>query len=197
MFQEAKLQEDRAFCLLCTTLQPSGTCQVLYGYLWNGRTSQTGVSLGKTFPLPYSHLYLFIYVCTGASLMAQLVKNSSAMEETWVWSLGWEDSPGGGHGNPLQYSCLENSPGWRSLAGYSPWGHKESDVTEHSTAHVCSGSSLLCGLSLVVAAEAALCRGAQTSYCGGFSCCGSRALGRRLQWLQLMGLAAPQSVGSS
>ena len=31
-------------------------------------------------------------------------------------------SPGGGHGNPLQYSCLENP---MSLAGYSPWGHKD------------------------------------------------------------------------
>ena len=39
-------------------------------------------------------------------------------------------SPGGGHGNQLQYSCLENSQGQRSLAGYSPWGHKESDMTE-------------------------------------------------------------------
>ena len=38
--------------------------------------------------------------------------------------------PGGGHGNSLQYSCLENPHGHRSLAGYSPWGHKESDVTE-------------------------------------------------------------------
>ena len=38
-----------------------------------------------------------------------VVKNLSAVQETWVQSLGWEDSPGGGHGNPLQYSCLENS----------------------------------------------------------------------------------------
>ena len=38
--------------------------------------------------------------------------------------------PGGGHGNPLQYSCLENRRGQRSLAGYSPWGHKELDRTE-------------------------------------------------------------------
>ena len=30
-------------------------------------------------------------------------------------------SPGGGHGNPLQYSCLENPHGQRSLAGYNPW----------------------------------------------------------------------------
>ena len=38
--------------------------------------------------------------------------------------------PGGGHGNPLQYSCLENPHGQRSLMGYGPWGHKESDMTE-------------------------------------------------------------------
>ena len=31
---------------------------------------------------------------------------------------------GGGSGNPLQYSCLENPHGYRSLAGYSPWSHK-------------------------------------------------------------------------
>ena len=36
----------------------------------------------------------------------------------------------GGNGNPLEYSCLENSHGQRSLDGYSPWGHKESDITE-------------------------------------------------------------------
>ena len=38
--------------------------------------------------------------------------------------------PGGGHGNPLQYSCLENPQGQRSLVGYSPWGHTELDKTE-------------------------------------------------------------------
>jgi len=31
-------------------------------------------------------------------------------------------SPGGGHGNPLQCSCLENPHGQWRLAGYSPWG---------------------------------------------------------------------------
>ena len=39
-------------------------------------------------------------------------------------------SPGGGHGNPLQHSCLENPHGQRSLAGYSLWGYKELDTTE-------------------------------------------------------------------
>ena len=52
----------------------------------------------------------------GASLVAQLVKNLPAMQETLVQSLGWED--------PL-YSCLENPHGQRSLVGYSPWGHKD------------------------------------------------------------------------
>ena len=39
-------------------------------------------------------------------------------------------SPGEGNGNPLQYSCLENSHGQRSLAGDSPWGPRELDRTE-------------------------------------------------------------------
>ena len=44
-------------------------------------------------------------------------------------SPGGEDPPGGGHGNPLQY--LPGEPhGQRSLAGYSPWDCKESDMTE-------------------------------------------------------------------
>ena len=39
-------------------------------------------------------------------------------------------SPQEWHGKPLQYSCLENSHGQKSLAGYTPWGHKELDMTE-------------------------------------------------------------------
>ena len=52
-----------------------------------------------------------------------------------------ERSPGGGHGNPLQSSCLKNSMGngaWR--ATYSPWGPKESDITKqltHKYTYVC------------------------------------------------------------
>ena len=109
-----------------------------------------------------------------ASLVAQLVKNLPAMQETLVQFLGLIPgsgispgegiglptpvflgflggsvskestcnagdlgsipglgrSPGGGHGNPLQYSCLQNSHGQRSQADYSPWGRKESVMTE-------------------------------------------------------------------
>ena len=39
-------------------------------------------------------------------------------------------SPGEGIGYPLQYSCLENPHGQKILVGYSPWGYKESDMTE-------------------------------------------------------------------
>ena len=40
--------------------------------------------------------------------MAQKAKNLPAMQETWVRSLGWEDSPGEENGYPLWYSGLEN-----------------------------------------------------------------------------------------
>ena len=59
-----------------------------------------------------------------------MAKNPPAMQESQRGSIpGLGSSPGRGHGNLLQYSCLEN-PTDRSLAGYSPLGHKESDTTE-------------------------------------------------------------------
>ena len=60
-------------------------------------------------------------------------------------------SPGGGHGNPLQYSCLENPHGKRSLAGCSPWGCKQSVTTERLSTAQCvnAGSSILTNVSLV------------------------------------------------
>ena len=57
-------------------------------------------------------------------------KESTCNLEDLGLTPGLGRSPGAGHGNPLQYSCLENPHGQRSLVGYSPWGHKESDMTE-------------------------------------------------------------------
>ena len=57
-------------------------------------------------------------------------KEPTSHEGDRVLSLGWEDPLEVGQGNPLQYSCLENSHGQRSLVLCSPWGHKESDTTE-------------------------------------------------------------------
>ena len=64
--------------------------------------------------------------------MVQTVKNPPAIRETWVIS-GLGRSPGGGHGNPLQYSCLENHHGQRSLVGYGSRARTESDMTEKSS----------------------------------------------------------------
>ena len=62
-------------------------------------------------------------------MVAQMVKNLPAMQETCVRSLSWED--------PLEKEMATHSSifpwkfyGQRSLAGYSPWGRKESDMTD-------------------------------------------------------------------
>ena len=56
----------------------------------------------------------------------------------WVPSLGGEDATWRRACNPLQYPCLENPHGQRSLAGYSPWSRKVLDTTE-ATYHICQG----------------------------------------------------------
>ena len=59
------------------------------------------------------------------------VRKESACNAGGLGSIpGLGRSPGGGHGNPLQYSCLENSHGQRSLVACRMWGLKESDMTE-------------------------------------------------------------------
>ena len=65
----------------------------------------------------------------GASLVAQMVKNLPAMQKTQVQSLGRQ--------GPLEEGMATHSSilAWRiprteELAGYSPWGHKDSDMTE-------------------------------------------------------------------
>ena len=63
-----------------------------------------------------------------------MVKNLHAMQETWVQSLGRED--------PLEKEMAAHSSilaweshGQRTLVGYSPWGHKESDMTKRLSVH--------------------------------------------------------------
>ena len=71
--------------------------------------------------------------CSWTSLMAQRVKILPAMWETWVRSLGWEDPLEEGmatHPSQLNPTYLKNPHGERSLAGYCPWVHIESDTTE-------------------------------------------------------------------
>ena len=60
-----------------------------------------------------------------------MVKNLPTMWETWLQSLGQEDSSGEENGNALQYSCLENFlDGQKSLVSCSLWGCKELNTTE-------------------------------------------------------------------
>ena len=64
-----------------------------------------------------------------------MVKNPPANAEDVSSISGLERSPGGGNGNPLPVFLPEKSHGQRSLVGYSPWDHKESDTTEHTRIH--------------------------------------------------------------
>ena len=74
---------------------------------------------GKGYPLQYSW----------ASLMAQLIKNPPAMQETWVWSMGWED--------PLEKGKATHSS---ILAWRIPRDGKESDTTKQLSLHFTSHS---------------------------------------------------------
>ena len=78
---------------------------------------------------------LMIYKVKRAPLVAQMVKSLPAMQETLILSLGQEDS--------LEKEMATHSSilAWRisrtgSLAGYSPWGHKELDMTDQLTHEV-------------------------------------------------------------
>ena len=77
--------------------------------------------MGKCLYRDFQELYAW------ASLVAQRLKCLPAVQETWVRSLGWEDSPGEGNGNPLQYSCLEipwkEEPGGLQSTGSQRVGH--------------------------------------------------------------------------
>ena len=77
----------------------------------------------------------------GASLVAQTVKNLPAMKETQDRSLGWEDPLGRGMAT-APVTLPGDFHGQRSLVGYSPAGHKESDTTERLTLSLCE----VCGI---------------------------------------------------
>ena len=81
---------------------------------------------GMGYPLQYSW----------ASLVTQTVKNLPAMQETWVWPLGWEDPAEEGMTIPLQYYCLEKSMdrgAWRATVhGVTESRTQLSDKAQHT-----------------------------------------------------------------
>ena len=76
-----------------------------------------------------NHKMYNIYSVIWASLIAQMVKNLLAMQETWVRSLDLEDSLVQGM-VPTPVFLPGDFQGQRSLVGCSPWDHKESAMTE-------------------------------------------------------------------
>ena len=69
--------------------------------------------------------------------LAQMVKIPSAIEETWIQSLDWEDPLE--EGMAAHSSILAWRIPWRSLAGYSPWDRKESATTEQQSTWTWTG----------------------------------------------------------
>ena len=67
----------------------------------NAGDSESGRSTGEGID--------YLLQCSWASLVAQMVKNLPAMQETWVQSLNWEDLLEKGMATQIQYSGLENS----------------------------------------------------------------------------------------
>ena len=101
--------------------------------IWN-------ISIIQKSPSWPSHSIVQTQLAPGASQVALVVRNlpTNAGDIKDVDSIpGLGRSPGEGHGNPLQYSCLENlmdRGAWQ--AAYSPQGQKELDMTE-ATQHTC------------------------------------------------------------
>ena len=89
---------------------------------------------------------ILFHICISPCLVAQMVENLPAMQETQLWSLVWED--------PLEREWqpppifLPGEFHGQGLMGYSPWGHKESDMTEqhthtHTHTHIHTHTSFL------------------------------------------------------
>ena len=109
---------NRNITSLCCT---PGTNRVLYvSQLWNA-----------------SFVVVFAYCNIVLGFPVSSPSKEFACNVGDLGSIPWLGrSPGGGHGNPLQYSCLENLHELRSLEGYSPKGRKELHMTEWlSTQH--------------------------------------------------------------
>ena len=102
-------------------VSPEASLWLTHGYLLP--VSSHSLSSGCV----YTSVCLYIQI-SSSSLVAQMVKNLPAMQETQVQSLGREDLLE--KEMATQSSILPGkSHGQRRLAGYSPWGRRESDMT--------------------------------------------------------------------
>ena len=95
---------------------------------WTQATLQADSLLSEPLGSP-GHFCICIYIFRASQVTPANAEDSGDMGSI----PGSGTSPIGGSGNPLQYSCLGNSHGQRSLVGYSPWGHtvRHDGATEH------------------------------------------------------------------
>ena len=87
-----------------------------------GSISELGSSPGERISYPFQYSW--------ASLVDQTIKNLTAMQETWGQSLNWGFFSLGKEMATNSSILAGEFHGQRRLVGYSPWGHKEFDVTE-------------------------------------------------------------------
>ena len=115
---------------------PAGLESVLMGWTWRAAENAIPSDCRSSGHATAKHAFVYELFCAitvvWASLVAQLVKNPSAMQETWVQSLGWEI--------PWRRERLPSPVFWpgefRGL--YSSWGRKESATTKWlSINHYC------------------------------------------------------------
>ena len=85
----------------------------------------------KTYQRFCKYEHLLLVSTKRAYLVAQMVKNLPVILEIWVWSPDQEDLLE--KGMATHSSILAWEIPWRNLAGYSPWGRKELDMTEWLT----------------------------------------------------------------
>ena len=94
----------------------------------DSETTFGGIQCGLSNPWPF-WVFSEAGSCRPHSLMAQMVKNLPAVQETQVRSLGWEDALV--KGMATHSSILAWRIPWTEGPGglYSPWGRRESDMT--------------------------------------------------------------------
>ena len=89
--------------------------------------------LRNSFASPPSLIHVMCITLFLACCIEMMAKNLPTMQEAWIWILGLRRSSGERYGNPLQYSCLENSMERGVWQATVLQGCKESDTTERLT----------------------------------------------------------------
>ena len=128
-----------SLCEAAHSEHPPAHCKSVFSLIsMDTRQKKKKTKPAKRWGKPRSHVHLWVY--TGysqwASLVAQRVKNLPPVQETWVWSLGWEDPPG--EGNATHSSTLAWRISWTQEPGGLQSMGSQSDTTEqltHNTPH--------------------------------------------------------------